>query len=362
VPALVDLINEPSFSNPKQIFRGNVPTATHRVAAWHKWPARDMVFRRWRMRGGDGRSLGSFDAVPCRQSATCTTSLWNANLVRTLDLPLRAGCVQRLGQIDGFADSLLGSRQLIDGDRTKASDGPLVEPVLRGAGVSFTTDHTYWQDDRCCGTRWRPSARMPNITGETDTTGVGTDGKWRYDEFAGLALTERKWRWALREEAAARCSGTGRGRPTSACSAATVGQGMGEHDADLGQSRARPRPLPMADRPEVAIVLPQSTQLSWANCLDWRRSKRRCARFSHYARSQPMWWANTSPSCWVSEAPSSSVAVGADRRGVAAIEQKVRRGVLLVTGTFGEDAPLFDREAGPVVAALCQRTAESARE
>ena len=33
-----DLINEPSFSNPQQIFKGNIPNGdAAEVTAWHEW-------------------------------------------------------------------------------------------------------------------------------------------------------------------------------------------------------------------------------------------------------------------------------------------------------------------------------------
>ena len=89
-----------------------------------------------------------------------------------------------------------GSRQLID---VGQDEGGVTDRVLNqfygGAGVSFTTNHTYWQDDALL---WDSVAAkrpgIPNITGETGYQPVwAPDGTWRYDEFTGLGLTERKW-------------------------------------------------------------------------------------------------------------------------------------------------------------------------
>ena len=61
------------------------------------------------------------------------------------------------------------------------------------AGVSFTTNHTYWHDDALL---WdsvvakRPG--MPNITGETGYQPAwDADGAWRYDELTDTGIEER---------------------------------------------------------------------------------------------------------------------------------------------------------------------------
>jgi len=63
-----------------------------------------------------------------------------------------------------------------------------------GAGVSFTTDHTYWQDEALL---WDSIAAKRPAFQHNGRTGYqpvwGPDGTWRYDEFTGLGLTERKW-------------------------------------------------------------------------------------------------------------------------------------------------------------------------
>ncbi len=65
-----DLINEPSFSNPEQIFKGNIPNGDPaELSAWHEW-LRD----RYKTLGALGdawaetpEQLGSFDKIPAAQ-------------------------------------------------------------------------------------------------------------------------------------------------------------------------------------------------------------------------------------------------------------------------------------------------------
>ncbi len=123
-----------------------------------------------------------------------------------------------------------GSKQLID---VGQDEGGVTNRVLNQfyglAGVSFTTNHTYWQDDALL---WDSVAAkrpgMPNITGETGYQPVwAPDGTWRYDEFTGLPLTERKWALGFAAGSSGACSGIGPVRSTSACSAATARQKFG---------------------------------------------------------------------------------------------------------------------------------------
>jgi hypothetical protein len=196
-----DLINEPSFSNPRMIFRGNVPNADpSEAAAWHKWLSARYtsladLAAAWRV---TPESLGTFDAVPLPTLADLRYERYgNPNEIRTLDYNLFAQ-----DTYSGWVRSLValirstGSNQLIN---VGQDEGGVIDRVLNqfygGAGVSFTTNHTYWQDEALL---WdsvvarRPG--VPNITGETGYQPVwASDGTWRYDEFTGLGLTERKW-------------------------------------------------------------------------------------------------------------------------------------------------------------------------
>ena len=137
------------------------------------------------------------------------------------------------------------------------------------SGVSFTTNHTYWQDDALL---WdsvvakRPG--IPNITGETGYQPVwAPDGTWRYDELTGLGLEERKWALGF----AAGSSGAMQwdwdrevdfGIERSDGSAKLWENMM----RDLGRFAEQAAPSATGlILPQVAIVLPQSLQLSVYN-------------------------------------------------------------------------------------------------
>ena len=89
-----------------------------------------------------------------------------------------------------------GSSQLIN---VGQGEGGVVDSVTNQfyatAVVSFTTNHTYWQDDALL---WDSIAAkrpgLPNIAGETGYQPAwNPDGTWRYDELSGTATEERKW-------------------------------------------------------------------------------------------------------------------------------------------------------------------------
>ena len=115
-----------------------------------------------------------------------------ANEVRALDYNLFAQdmfCDWVRSMVDAIRGA--GSKQLIN---VGQDEGGVTDRVLNqfygSAGVSFTTNHTYWQDDALL---WdsvvakRPG--VPNITGETGYQPVwAPDGTWRYDELTGLGL------------------------------------------------------------------------------------------------------------------------------------------------------------------------------
>lgn len=270
-----DLINEPSFSNPRMIFRGNVPNGDPtEVTAWRKWlsgkyASLTELSAAWRV---TPESLGSFDAIPLPTLADLRYDRYgNPNQVRTLDYNLFAQDTYSnwVRSMVGLIRSL-GSNQLIN---IGQDEGGVTDRVLNqfygGSGVSFTTNHTYWQDDALL---WdsvvarRPG--IPNITGETGYQPAwAPDGTWRYDEFTGLGLTERKWVLGF----AAGSSGAMQWDWDR-----EVDFGMLRSDGsskiwenrmrDLGHFAQAAAPFATSlIEPQVALVLPQSYQLSVDN-------------------------------------------------------------------------------------------------
>ena len=136
----------------------------------------------------------------------------------------------------------------------------------RNPGVTFTTNHTYWQDDALL---WDSVAAkrpgVPNITGETGYQPAwNPDGTWRYDERTGLALEERKWALGF----AAGSSGAVQwdwdrevdfGMQRSDGSA-KLWQGM-MRDLGAFATAAAPHATGL-EQPQIALILPEILQLS----------------------------------------------------------------------------------------------------
>jgi hypothetical protein len=345
-----DLINEPSFSNPRQAFHGNYPNGdSTEIAAWHKWLSQkygnlSALGDAWRM---PTTELTSLDAIPLPSIGDLRYERYrDPNQVRALDYNLFAQ-----DMFSAWVKSMVslirssGSNQLIN---VGQDEGGVTDRVLNqfygGAGVSFTTDHTYWQDDALL---WDSVAAkrpgVPNITGETGYQPVwATDGSWRYDEFTGLGLTERKWALGFAGGASgamqwdwAREVDFGMQRSDGS---AKVWENMMR---DLGQFARQAAPF--ADsliEPEVAILLPQSYQLSVSNALGVEAQQTAVRALYNYAHSQAYAVGEYqsqllgSPKLILLPSP-----FGLTDAAWQAIEQRVQDGaVLLVTGPFGDDA------------------------
>jgi hypothetical protein len=345
-----DLINEPSFSNPRQIFKGNYPNGDPaEIAAWHKWLSQkygnlSVLGEAWRVPAED---LASFDSVPLPSTADLHYErLGNPNQVRALDYNLFAQ-----DMFSAWVTSMVsvirssGSNQLIDvGQDEGGGTDRVLNQFYGGAGVSFTTNHTYWQDDALL---WdsvvakRPG--VPNITGETGYQPVWTpDGNWRYDEFSGLGLIERKWALGF-------AAGSSGALQWDWAREADFGIERSDGSAkawenmmrDLGQFARQAAPY--ADtliEPDVALVLPQSLQLSVTNSLALEAQQTAVRSLYNYAHGQAYAVGEYqsqllgSPKLILLPSP-----FGLTDEAWQAIEQRVQDGaVLLVTGPFGEDA------------------------
>jgi Beta-galactosidase len=291
-----DLINEPSFSNPQQIFKGNIPNGDPaELRAWREW-LRDRyktiagLAEAWAV---TPEQLGSFDSVPLPSAADLTYARHGNSLqVRAVDYNLFAQ-----DMFSHWVQSLVtviretGSKQLIDvGQDEGGVTNRLLNQFYASAGVSFTTNHTYWQDDALL---WDSIAAkvpgVPNITGETGYQPVwAPDGTWRYDEFTGLPLTERKWALGF----AGGSSGV-----MQWDWAREVDFGMQRSDGspkawapmmrDLGEFAQRAAPYATSLlKPDIAIVLPQSLQLSVFNNLAIEAQQNAVRALYYYARGE----------------------------------------------------------------------------
>lgn len=344
-----DLINEPSYSNPKHIFSGNYPNGDPvELAAWRKWLGdRYVTLARlsdaWSV---PAETLGSFDTIPMVSLADMHYDRTrNPDQIRALDYNLFAQDMFS-GWVRQMVATIRSSSpvQLVD---VGQDEGGVTDRVLNqfygGAGVSFTTNHTYWQDDALL---WDSVAAkrpgVPNITGETGYQPAwAADGAWRYDEFTGLGLTERKWALGF----AAGSSGAMQwdwarevdfGMQRSDGSA-KVWQGMMR---DLGAFAKQASPwAEKLQQPEIAMVLPQSYQMSVSNSLALEAQKTAVRALYQYARGEAYVVGEYQPELLGSpKLILLASPYGLTESAWSAIEKQVRAGaVLLVTGPFGED-------------------------
>jgi hypothetical protein len=350
-----DLINEPSFSNPYHVFQGSYPNGDPaETAAWRKWLSQkyngklDALASAWRV---TPERLSSFDTVPLPRPQDLSAGsgdnrYGNAEEVRALDYDLFAQ--------DMFSDWVrsmvaliraTGSQQLID---VGQDEGGVMDRVLNqfygSAGVSFTTNHTYWQDDALL---WdsvvAKRVGQPNITGETGYQPVwAPDGAWRYDELTGLGLIERKWAlgFAAGSSGALQWDWSRGGDFGMQRSDGSAKVWEGQMQA-LGEFARKAAPLATGiELPQVALVLPQSFQLSVANAFALQAQQTAVRALYGYARSQ----AYAVGEYQIDQLGSPKLIVLPSPFGLAdsawqAIFDRVNNGaVLLVTGPFDGDA------------------------
>jgi Beta-galactosidase len=347
-----DLINEPSFSNPRQIFHGNVPNGdASELVAWRGWLQQRYgtlraLAQAWSV---TPEQLGSFDAIPLPALADLAYERsGNPRQVRALDYNLFAQ-----ETFAGWVKTMVatiretGSTQLIDvGQDEGGVTDRLLNQFYAGAGVSFTTNHTYWQDDALL---WDSVAAkrvgMPNIIGETGYQPAwAPDGSWRYDEFTGLGLIERKWALGF----AGGSSGV-----LQWDWAREVDFGMQRSDGSAKQwetmlagvggfaRQAAPYATGLV-KPEIALVLPQSYQLSVQNRLAVKAQQNAVRALYQQARAE----AYVVGEYQIEDLGSPKLILlpspfGLSEHAWQTILDRVRQGsTLLVTGPFDGDPHL----------------------
>ncbi len=344
-----DLINEPSFSNPRLIFKGNVPNNDPaELAAWHTWLGQhyatlEALAEAWRVTPAE---LKSFDAVPLPKVSDLNYDRYgNASEVRAFDYNLFAQDMFS-GWVRGMVETIhgSGSKQLINvGQDEGGVSNRLLNQFYATAGVSFTTNHTYWNDDALL---WDSIAAkrpgLPNITGETGYQPAwDIDGTWRYDELTGLAIEERKWVLGF----AAGSSGAVQwdwdrevdfGMQRSDGSARVWEDMM----RDLGHFAAAAAPYATAlQQPETALVLPEPLQLSVFN--NQALEAQQTAVRTLYAHNRTEAYAVGSYATDTLGTPKLILLpspYGLNDKAWTDIEARVRDGAtLLVTGPFSAD-------------------------
>lgn len=289
-----DLINEPSFSNPERIFSGNTPNADPtEVEAWNEWLAD---------RYGNGSELAAawgvipedlppFGGVPLPEPADLHwTRNGNSRQLRAVDYNLFAQeMFTRWARELVAAIRDAGSRQIV---AVGQDEGGVTDRVLNqfyGEAVDVTSLHNWWQDDALL---WDAVAAKrpgtPNLLGETGPQpAVSLRGETRWDEVRTLPWVERK----LLMGVAARNAGSAVwiwsrtdpfrfGRQDGSWTLwldALAGLGRFARDAAPHLGDARPG--------EVALVLPQSHQLSVFGPWAIRAQQRAVRALFHEARA-----------------------------------------------------------------------------
>jgi hypothetical protein len=196
-----DLINEPSFSNPKRLWKGNSPNGDPaEQSAWHRWLENrygtiERLGEAWRVSSAE---LGAFDRVPLPAFADLEPARsGNPRIVRAVDYNLFAQHAFRQW-VDTIIQTIResGSQQAVT---VGQDEGGVADRVLNqfwaDAKVDYTVNHSWWHDDALL---WNSvaakSPNKPNIIGETGLQPVWSmDGSWRWDDRQGMALVERKW-------------------------------------------------------------------------------------------------------------------------------------------------------------------------
>jgi hypothetical protein len=192
------------------------------------------------------------------------------------------------------------------------------------------------------------------------------DGTWRYDEFTGVDLIERKWALGF----AAGSTGAvqwdwGRGGDFGMLRSDGSARVWEDRMKELGAFASKAAPLGTGIlQPDVALVLPQSFQLSVGNRFAIEAQKSAVRALYGYARSQAYAVGEYqidllgSPKLILLPSP-----MGLTEAAWQTIEDRVKAGaVLLVTGPFAADAHLHSTDRQNAIGLPYRTTALSIRD
>ena len=344
-----DLINEPSFSNPRKIFQGNVPNGDPvELVAWQKWLQKkygtlSALGLAW---STPPEMLESFASIPLPEASALKLDRYGSTVqMRAYDYNLFA---QEMftNWVTGMVQTIrsTGSRQLVN---VGQDEGGIMDRVLNqfyvAGGVAFTTNHTYWQDDALL---WDSVAAktpgVPNITGETGYQPVwNPDGSWRYDELTGWPLLERKWALGFADGSSGAVQWDWAREPDFGMQRSDGSQKIWEEQMHaMGQFVQQASAWATRwNTPQTVLILPQSLQLSVWNRFAVQAQKNAVRALYQAARGEAIAVGEDqlakmgTPKLMI--LPSAFVLTP---QAWNALEQKVRQGAtLLISGPFDLD-------------------------
>ena len=351
-----DLINEPSFSNPRVIFHGNVPNGDPvELHAWQTW-----LEQRYGTLGALGdawrvtpESLGNWSSIALPEMRDLTYDRYsNPDEVRAFDYNLFAQALFS-DWVHGMVEAIrgAGSAQLIN---VGQDEGGVTDRVLNQfyatAGVSFTTNHTYWQDDALL---WDSvAAKRPGLTNITGETGYqpawNPDGSWRYDELTGTHIIERKWALGFADGSSGVMQWDWAREPDFGMQRSDGSAKLWENIMrGIGAFARQAEPYATGlTPPQVAIVLPQSLQLSVLSPQALLAQKTAVRVLYQYDRAEAYavgsYQTDTLGTPKLILLPS---AYGLNAKAWSDIEARVRAGaILLISGPFSGDAHLHETD------------------
>ncbi len=289
-----DLVNEPSFSNPHRLWKGNTPNADPtELAAWREWlshryasPA--ALAEAWHIPSSD---ISSFSSVALPDPSDLEPSrIGHLHLTRAIDYNLFAQ-----DAFSKWATAMISAIRAAGAPQAIAvgqDEGGVADRVLNqfyGAdALAYTVNHTWWRDDALL---WdsllakRPD--KPNLIGETGPQPAWSpDGNWRWDESTALPLHERKlvlgfaaanagvlhWDW-------------GRGDTFGLLRQDGSYKPWMETLSGIAAFAQAAQPFATEARhPDIAIVIPQSLQLSAWNNVALEAQQKSVRALYNYAR------------------------------------------------------------------------------
>ncbi|MGE5860752.1 MAG: beta-galactosidase, partial [Ignavibacteria bacterium] len=195
-----DLINEPSFNNPKRLWKGNSPSGDPKEsAAWQNWLKEhygtiDSLRKVWKttpdvMESFKQVPVPAFEDLEIQRSG-------NSKTIAAVDFNHFAqDAFSNWVNIIIKAIRSTGANQLITvGQDEGGTADRLLNHFWANSEADYTSNHTWWRDDALLwGSAAAKTPFKPNLIGETGIQPVWSmDGTWRWDEIKGTPLLERK--------------------------------------------------------------------------------------------------------------------------------------------------------------------------